>query len=309
MSNIELIDFDGKIPNLALMRVSAWHKARGDSVSLVRGESFPSLFGSPDLHYLSCVFRWNKERAEKCAAQYGGRCKIGGTGVDIYSELPKEITDCEPDYSVYPDCDYAVGFISRGCIRKCPWCVVPKKEGALTRVSTAQEIVGNRTKAVFLDNNFLALPDYEKDLEWLAERRVTIDFNQALDARLVDDRAASLLAKCKWYPGIRLSLDSSGMIGQVKKALDNLVAHGVSPATVRVFCLIGFSGFEDDAERLMKIHEWGSAPFPMGFRNVETAEEPAKGWNMAKYKKFKRLMIRMPMAKTVWQDFRKECLA
>lgn len=301
---VKLIDFDSKIPNLALMRLSSYHKANGDKVSVLRGSQSQELFDVADKYYLSCVFRWNKQAALQTVQQLGERCVSGGTGLDIMQTLPDEVAQAQPDYSIYPDCDYALGFISRGCIRKCPWCVVPRKEGALQRVSTAQEITGKRKKAIFIDNNFLALPDYEKDLQWLAENKIVIDFNQALDARLVDDKAAQLLAKCTWYPGIRLSLDSDGMIGQVKKALDNLSKYGVQPNTVRIFTLIGFSGLESDLERLFKIHEWGAAPFPMGFRDVDTGDEPAKGWNREVYKKYRRLILRMPHAKAVWDDFR-----
>jgi len=303
---VELVDFDSKIPNLAIMRLSAFHKAQGDNVILSRGFQSAKLFDAPDRIYLSCVFRWNGKSALASVNQLGEKCISGGTGLDISSLLPDEVSAMQPDYGIYPDCDYAIGFISRGCIRKCPWCVVPRKEGKLVRVSSAYEIVGERKRAIFLDNNFLALPDFYKDLEWLAENKIVIDFNQALDARLVDESTAKLLAKCIWYPGIRLSLDSDGMIGQVKKAIDNLVKAGVNPNSLRVFTLIGFSSLESDLERLFKLHEWGVAPFPMGYRDNDTGIEPAKGWNRKLYKKYRRLILRLPMAKSVWADFRAE---
>lgn len=303
---IKLIDFDSKYPNLALMRIAGYHKASGDSVELVRGPQGVELFDIPDKYYLSCVFRWNKQAAEFTACQLGDTCVVGGTGVDISSKLPIEVENALPDYSLYPECDHALGFISRGCIRKCPWCVVPRKEGSLSRVSTAREIVGDRKRAVFMDNNFLALPDYEMDLTWLAENKIIIDFNQALDARLIDDYAAGLLARCRWYPGIRISLDSTGVISQVAAAIGNLKKHGVSPATIRVFCLIGFSGFDDDVERMLKIRDLGAAVFPMGYRDNDTGEEPARGWDIKLYKKYRRLLARMPHAKTVWSQFRDE---
>ena len=226
--------------------------------------------------------------------------------MDIHSELPPEIEACAPDNYLYPEQDYALGFISRGCPRKCPWCVVPRKEGGLRRVSTSPEIVGNYKRAVFLDNNFLALPDCQVDLDWLAQNKISVDFNQALDARLVTPEIAKLLARVKWYPNLRLSLDSDGMLGQVKTALDNLQAAGVAPSTVRIFTLIGFSGFASDVQRLSKIHAWGSAPFPMGYRDNDTGLEPARGWNLKLYRKYRRLLVRLPMAKSVWADFERD---
>lgn len=307
--NVQLIDFDSKIPNLALMRISAYHKKQGDTIRITHGEEQNELFYNPDKVYLSCIFRWNKNSADFTASMFDGRIEVGGTGVDITSELSSDIKNSEPDYSLYPEFDYAIGFISRGCIRKCPWCVVPRKEGGLQRVATAKEIVGNKKTAIFLDNNFLALSDYDKDLIWLSENRVAIDFNQALDARLVDDRAAYLMSRCKWNPGIRMSLDSEGMINSVKKAIDNLAKYGVKPSTIRIFTLIGFSSFEDDVNRLLTLHEWGCAPFPMGYRNIDTGEEPAVGWDRNLYKKYKRLITRLPMANSVWEDFGRDVVA
>lgn len=302
---VELIDFDGKMPNMALMRISSYHKTRGDSVVLRRGRQEPRLFDRPDKSYLSCVFRWNKKEAQFTVGQLDN-CEAGGTGLDIHKELPEGITDHKPDYSLYPKYEHALGFISRGCIRKCPWCVVPRKEGELKRVATAEEIVGDKETAVFLDNNFLALEDCERDLKWLAGAGTIIDFNQALDARLVTDEIAYLLSKCSWYPSIRLSLDRDGMIKPVKMALDNLERHGVNIGSVRIFTLIGFDGLESDLMRLRKIHEWGAAPFPMGYRDNDSGQEPAKGWDRRLYKKYRRLIIRLPHAKSVWKDFELE---
>ena len=105
-------------PNYALMKISAWHKARGDSV-----EWFMPLMRY-DKVYSSKVFTFTPEDP------YLPENTIrGGTGYGIYGTLPDEIDAMYPDYSIYPDCDYAIGFLTRGCIRKCPWCIVPRKEG------------------------------------------------------------------------------------------------------------------------------------------------------------------------------------
>lgn len=160
---IDLIDYDGKIPNLALMRLSAYHKKQHHKVQLFSAKAFPTS-SRADKIYLSCIFAWNRATAQTLATTIGPRCIMGGTGIDISRELPQAVQHSEPDYSIYPACEYAIGFISRGCIRKCPWCVVPTKEGKLRRESTAKDIVGHRERAVFLDNNFLALEDCYKDL-------------------------------------------------------------------------------------------------------------------------------------------------
>lgn len=306
--NIHLCDFDGKMPNLALMRLSTYYKQRGASVQLVRGPQSSRLFDSPDKMFLSCIFRWNHDKALETQYQMDGRCTSGGTGIDIGGKLPADVEESQLDYTLYPECNYAIGFISRGCIRKCPWCVVPLKEGGMNRVSTAKEIVGSRRRAVFLDNNFLALPDFDRDLAWLSQNGITIDFNQALDARLIDQSAARLLARCSWYPSIRISLDSDGMMDSVHRAINYLADAGMHKGSIRVFVLIGFNGLESDVRRLVALHEWGVAPFPMGYRDNNTGEEPAIGWDTTLYKKYRRLICRIPMAKSVWDSFQAELL-
>lgn len=303
-----LVGYDGKIENLALMRLSAYHKARGDTVRLKRGDAYPELFESPDLVYISCLFRWNRQRALNLAKAWNGRAIIGGTGVDIETLLPAYVGS-RLDYSLYGN-DRAIGFISRGCIRKCPWCIVPGKEGGLKRIETARDIVGKRKEAIFLDNNFLALDDHLDDLVWLVDNNVAIDFNQGLDARLITPENAGLLAWCKWAtPGhktVRLALDFDSQIPAVDRAFRLLEREGIQPSSIFVYCLIGFSGLESDVKRLRFLRSWNASVFPMGYRDIETGEEPATGWEWRLYQKYRRLLCRMPHASLVWQDFERE---
>jgi hypothetical protein len=97
---VKLIDFDSKIPNLPLMRLSSYHKANGDKVSMLRGGQSQELFDVADKYYLSCVFRWNKQAALQIVQQLGERCVSGGTGLDIMQTLPDEVAQAQPDYSI-----------------------------------------------------------------------------------------------------------------------------------------------------------------------------------------------------------------
>ncbi|GAJ01032.1 unnamed protein product, partial [marine sediment metagenome] len=108
-------------PNLALMKLSAYHKAKGDQVFL----NFP--LNRPDITYASCVFTWNAKR--RATVPHGAT--VGGSGIDLKAELLPEVEHIMPDYSLYPGIDSSMGFTSRGCIRKCPWCIVPEKEGQI----------------------------------------------------------------------------------------------------------------------------------------------------------------------------------
>ncbi len=302
---IWLIDLDGKIENLALMRLSAFHKARGDTVRLKRREAYPELFEKPDRVYISCIFRWNRPAAMRLYKAYGNLAAIGGSGVSVSACLSTHIENTPPDYELY-NAKRAIGFISRGCIRRCPWCIVPKKEGGLQRVSTAQEVVGCHKKALLLDNNFLALEDYQDDLRWLAKNKVAIDFNQGLDARLVTDEAARLLAKCCWSSEIRLALDSDGQKRAVGRAVKRLVKAGFVPHNICVYCLIGFDGIESDLDRLFYLRSLGVRVFPMGYRDLDTGKEPMTGWNKKIYKTYRRLICGMPFFNKAWDELKEK---
>lgn len=134
-----------KFPNYALMKISAYHKARGDEVEWWESIRNPLY----DVVYSSKVFDFTPENP------YLPDCTIrGGTGYGLYDELPQEIDDMFPDYSIYPECDYAIGFLTRGCIRNCRWCVVPKKEGKIRPYRTWRDVVRRDTdKLTLMDNN------------------------------------------------------------------------------------------------------------------------------------------------------------
>lgn len=180
---IGLIDVDGHshFPNLALMKLSAYHKANGDSVE------WYDIFGDYDIVYLSKVFTFTPDYLQVIGN--AERVVRGGTGYNITTTLPREAEKIVPDYSIYPYIDKrtAYGFTTRGCIRKCKWCVVPKKEGSIYPYQDVDEIaVNGRDHLILLDNNILAAGEYGiGQLKKIIERGYRVDYNQAMDARLV----------------------------------------------------------------------------------------------------------------------------
>jgi radical SAM superfamily enzyme YgiQ (UPF0313 family) len=136
----------------------------------------------------------------------------GGTGYDLYSVLPEEMEFVTPDYSLYPSIDHktAYGFLTRGCPNKCKWCIVPRKEGNIKPYMDVEDIaVDGRANLILMDNNVLAcdygLGQIEKiiRLNEKRKRKIKIDFNQGLDARLVTDDIAKMLSHLKWIKRIR----------------------------------------------------------------------------------------------------------
>lgn len=249
-------------PNLALMKLSAWHKAQGDTVDWWT----PLL--TYDRVYSSKVFTFTNENP------YLPPDTIkGGTGYGKLDELPPEVDAMFPDYSIYPKCDHAIGFLTRGCIRKCPWCIVPKKEGKIRPYRTWQEIKRPDSRdIVFMDNNVLAHEWGLKQIEDMGGKNVRVDFNQGLDARLITDDVAQMLARLKWINYIRMSADTDAMLDVVLTAIDRLGKYGVKPYRVFVYVLV--QNVESGERRAIALRDVGANPFAQPYRDFTTNAEP-----------------------------------
>lgn len=225
---IGLVDVDGgKFPNLALMKISAYHKKNGDEVE------WANAFFKYDRVYKSKVFTFTNDDL----TPYDCEVTKGGTGYDITSKLPDEIEFIQPDYSIYGnkiDKKTAYGFLTRGCPNKCKWCIVPHKEGFVKPYMDVEEIaINGRNNLILMDNNILAHDYGLEQIEKIIKNGYRVDFNQGLDARLITDDIAKLLAKVKWINYIRLACDKKGQIPYIFKAHDLLVKYGY---TKEIFC-------------------------------------------------------------------------
>lgn len=261
---IGLIDVDGHsgFPNFALMRISAWHKQNGDSVEWYQ----PMFSGHLDRVYMSKVFTFTPDYEYVVDAD---EIVKGGTGYKLYNSLPDEMEHITPDYSIYPDCDYAIGFLTRGCIRKCPWCVVPKKEGKICDYDTWQHIKRpDSKKIVFMDNNVLASEYGVSQIEEMSHEDVRIDFNQAVDARLITKENAKYLAECKWIKYLRVSCDTTAMLPVIRQALDYLGEYGLKPS--KVFSYVLIEDVEDAHHRIVELDKMGVIPFAQPYRDFDT---------------------------------------
>ena len=250
---IGLIDVDGHnkktrwgsaFPNLALMKISAWHKRQGDIVE------WAEACVHYDVLYQSKIFRSSPDVE---GAYIADEIRKGGTGYSLTEVLPDEIDRMQPDYTIYPWIKprEAYGFLTRGCPNKCKWCVVPKKEGAIRPYMDVDEIVqhGKRPYLTLMDNNILAAGDYAvEQLEKIIRGGYHVDFNQAMDARLVTPQYARLLSRVKWFPYIRFGCDTHAQIEHCERALALLHENGWH-GNVFLYCMIT-SDFDESIARV-----------------------------------------------------------
>ena len=258
---IGLIDVDrlnnrkGKTayPNLAMMKISSYHRQVGDSVEWYDG------FSHYDKVYMSKVFNFTPDYPYCVQAD---EVIKGGTGYDIEKRLPLEIERIQPDYSLYnvPD-DTAYGFLTRGCPNKCKWCVVPKKEGNIHPYMDIEDIAKDgRKKVILMDNNILASDYGLEQIEKIIRLGIKVDFNQALDARLVTPEIGKMLAQVKWIKRIRFGCDTPKQIEECERAISFIDGAGYKGEYFFYCILIG--SFEESFSRVQHWKERGGRYIP-----------------------------------------------
>lgn len=251
IKTLGLISVDSKIPNLALMKVSAFYKAKGYTAD------FYTPFKTYDAVYASKVFTFSQDYD-----YYPENVVKGGTGyVGNAAVLPDEIEHICPDYSLCPGMDYSMGFITRGCIRTCNFCIVPDKEGYIRPAADIDEFVRHKN-LVCLDNNILTSDFGLKQIEKIIEKKIKVDFNQGLDARIIagNPSIAELLSKVKWLKPLRMAMDNIGEVKPVIKATEMLRKYNTTPKQYSVYLLVR-ENIEDALLRANICKEYNLSPF------------------------------------------------
>jgi len=275
---VKLIDIDNKyrekkrrgkrFPNLALMKLSAYHKARGDLVGF--------NIENPDVTHISCVFKRNEKYAIQEAAAVTGGLTYGGSGCALTYKLPENIELLKPDYDLYDFCEYSLGFTTRGCFRLCPWCIVNEKEGHFRRAQHIKEFHDSRFKSCkLLDNNILADRDwFFENTNWAIENNVRLDITQGMDIRLLTDEIAEQLHKVKFIDGqMKFAWDRVEMEPVIVAGIGMLKDHGINvKRNVSFYVLSGFvdkngirTPFCKDVYRCNRIRELGALSYAMPF--------------------------------------------
>lgn len=264
---IGLVDVDShNFPNLALMKISAYHKALGDNVSM-----YDPLFNSDvEKLYLSKVFSFSPDPQYL----YCENIIKGGSGYSLKTVLAKEIDDMYPDYSLYNITDTAYGYLTRGCPRKCLFCIVSEKEGAQTlQVYKLKQFYKNQKYIKLLDANITAAPNCVELFNELAETKAYIDFTQGLDLRLLTDEKIQALKKVK-KKLIHFAWDKIEDENIICERLETYIKETRDIyQSVMVYVLVNFNTtFDQDLHRIYKIRDLGATPYVMIY-NKESADK------------------------------------
>lgn len=263
--NIGLLDVDGhNFPNFALMKISAWHKARGDNV-----EWALPMFGQYHRVYKSKIFTFTPDEPTDW------HCEVikGGTGYDIRSRLADEIESSTlMDYSIYPQYQFSIQFFSRGCLRSCPFCLVREKEGYIHPVEPV-ELNPNGKWIEVLDNNFFANPEWKSAIQYLLKARQPVNLH-GVDVRIMDEEQAYWLNRLHLRRSIHIAWDLP-QIDLTDKLQE--VTRYIKPYKLMCYILIGFnSTVEQDMYRIEHCRELGIKPYVMPYRDFQNKEQPTQ---------------------------------
>ena len=266
-----LIDVDSKIPNLALMKLAAWHRQQGDEVKL----GYDPLFDDPTKCYASKIFDFTPypDFMPECPTEWGG------VGHDLAAKLPDEVEHMMPDYSLY-GCEYAIGRFTRGCPNRCPWCVVPKMDGnEVRKVADLADFRTDQTVVRLLDDNIMARPDVFVDAcKQLHEADVRVIW-EALDIRLVTKETAQALATVKHEKRIHFAWDGHAQDAAVPRGLKLLEDAGMKPWRFMFYVLVGFNtDREYDLHRVYTLRDMGTNPFVMPFDKRDPYQRKLARW-------------------------------
>lgn len=275
-------------PPLALLKLANYHRRRRDLVRLVNGISDDGF--EPHVVYITSLFTYAWEPVHEAIRFYSDRYKkariiVGGVyaslcpdhlkesfgnRIEIRPGVVPELDGLLPAYWLIPEWKTSILFSSRGCIRKCPFCSVPKLEPKFeARKSIKHLIYSGHKKVVLWDNNVLASPYWRNIFTELEESGLEVDFNQGLDARLLTEETALRLKRLK-IPIVRLAYDSKGIKESLGKAISLLKDVGIDGRRIVVYCLFNYLDTPTNfLERMKNLLNWGVVSYPMRYQALE----------------------------------------
>lgn len=309
---VRLTQIDGKLPNLALMKLAYWHKSNGDDVVFERGITKGLFEPEYDVVYGSAIFTSSEKKIEQFRKNFPSAV-IGGTGYDMNIKVESLIGCGEYeyenyDYDIYPEFKHSIGFTQRGCRLKCSFCVVPKKEGKMTVVNSIYDIwrEGTERKIHLLDNDFFGQEAWKERSKEIIDGKFKVCFNQGINVRLIHEEGAEYLNQMMYMDDqfkskiIYTAWDNRRDESIFTKGIDIMIKAGINPKNIMVYMLCGYwktETFDDVYYRYEKMRDMGLMPYPMIY-----AESP----NYAELKKFQRWVVRRYHQFIDWKTFSTE---
>ena len=278
MRHIRITQLDGKLPNLALMKISAWHRARGDVIHFTRSPYRHLDEPAYDAVYGGAIFKFSEERVRRFEAEWPDAL-LGGTGsgrIATVEEIPGFV-ESGLDYELYPNFNASIGFTQRGCRLSCKFCVVPGKEGKPRSVASIPDIWRGDPwprNLHLLDNDFFGAPGWEERMTEIRDGGFKVSFTQGINVRAMTDEVAAALAKAEYrddgFTKRRLYTAWHNLKDEEVffRGVDTLERHGVPASHLMTFMLVGFDKketWERIFHRFDRMVARGIRPYPMVF--------------------------------------------
>ena len=315
MKKIRLTQLDGKLPNIALMRLAAWHKSLGDEVYFHKTIAHGLFEEQYDKVYGSAIFSSTQKKVDAFLRAFP-EAVVGGTyGLDFITlediGIPADFN--EMDYSIYPDFQASIGFSQRGCRLKCKFCVVPRKEGKIRDNQTINEIWRGKPypKHIhLLDNDFFGSPNWQDRCDEILAGDFAVCFSQGINIRLFNEEQAAVLAKLNFRDTkfksrkIYTAWDNHKDEDRFFRGIKILRDAGINPSNIMAYMLVGYhpkETLEDVLYRVEKMKEWKIDPYPMVFQSVDN---PKKDRTMAQVQRWVRTGL---YRKTSFYEYKPYC--
>ncbi|MEO0074018.1 MAG: hypothetical protein ABIK43_05105 [candidate division WOR-3 bacterium] len=279
-------------PPLGLLKLGRYHRLRGDRVKLISGLNGDGY--DPDMVYVTSLFTYAWEPVHETIRYYlkkypKAKLVVGGIYATLCPEKLREefgnririrrgtdpkLDNLRPDYSLVPDWDASIVFSTRGCIRNCPFCSVKKLEPKFTARRSIRRLVQPQHKRIiFWDNNILASPYWRDIFAELAELGKPVDFNQGLDARLLNEEVLTEMRRFR-VPVVRLAYDCAGIRAPLQRAIELLRAYGYNGRRIVVYVLHNYQDTPDEFfERIRDLLDWGVVAYPMRYEPLAAGQK------------------------------------